>query len=151
MPINSDYFSLEPLLIQRLKDAAIPGVRMVYSSAELAKVDEKMQITPALHVLFHGDNVLEGQGKQAEKGKKQAVSQQWMVVVAVNNATQTNPATEMNKQAGQIISQVLTQLAGWRPDQDHGELHRINGPGPDRRAGFAYYPLVFKSTVVTGN
>ena len=51
---------------------------------------------------------------------------------------------------GAIISQVLTQLAGWKPGEDHGELHRINAPGPDRREGFAYYPLGFKSTIVTG-
>ena len=122
----------------------------MYSSAELARVEEKGQITPALHVLYYGDQVQEGQGNVAEKGKKQKVEQQWMVVVAVNHATQINPATEMNQQAGQIISQVLTQLAGWRASTDHGELHRINGPIPDRRAGFAYYPLVFKSAIVTG-
>lgn len=150
MPINSDYFSIEPLMIQRLKDAAIPGVRAVYSSAEIARVEENMQITPALHVLFHGDNVLEGKGNQAEKGKKQKIEQNWMIVVAVNHAAQINPAAEMNQQAGEIISQVLTQLSGWRPSFDHGELYRVNGPGPDRRAGFAYFPLVFKSAVVTG-
>ena len=150
MPINSDYFSIEPLIIQRLKDAAIPGVRAVYSSSELARVDEKSQVTPAVHVLYYGDNVLEGQGNQAEKGKKQKIEQNWMVVVAVNHAAQINPAAEMNQQAGVIISQVLVHLSGWRASPDHGELYRINGPGPDRRAGFAYYPLVFKSAVVTG-
>ena len=140
-----NYLSAEPAIIARLK-AMIPELVGAFSASDLEGVAEAKQTTPAVHVLYYGDRVVEGNGRSST-GEIQCVDQVWYVVLAVRNArTQlTNEAARAD--AGPLALKVLKALQGWQPSPEHGPLKRVNGAGPGFKAGFAYLPFCFATRI----
>ena len=140
-----NYLSAEPAIIARLK-ASVPELLGVFSASDLEGVVEAQQTTPAAHVLYFGDKVVDGSGRSST-GEVQCVDQLWYVVLAVRNARNQITGQAARADAGPLISKILKALQGWVPTQAHGPLKRINGAGPGFKSGFAYLPFCFTTRV----
>jgi hypothetical protein len=136
-----NYLSAEQLIIDRL-EAQIDGVH-VLSAADLSGVDETRQVTPAVHVIYNGDDL----GDRAGDGADQIVRQRWLTVVATRNVRNISDGKAAREDAGKIVLEVLDALAGWQPDGEHGNLVRIAGPSPAYRTGYLYIPLAWHTAV----
>lgn len=144
----ADYLSAEPLIVARLRDQveAVPDAN-VLTAADLAGVEARAQHTPALHVIYDGDEPA-GEAGQSEYGDTQVVQQRWLVVVAVRSARDTLGGAGARALAGPLLVAVIQALAGWRPSADHSPMVRANAPRPVFDAGFAYYPQLYRTTIV---
>ena len=136
-----NYLELEGLITERL--AACGVTARVLSAADLAGVDEASQITPALHVIYDGDKIVEMSAYGSAR-----VAQGWLVVVAVRNARDQRAGTAARSEAGPLAQQVLGALMGWVPSPRWGACKKTNGPKPLFTAGFFYLPLRFEMEVV---
>ena len=58
----SDYLFIEQLLIDRVT-AVVPDLKAVLTASDLAAMEEAMQITPAAHVIYLGDETGTGPGE----------------------------------------------------------------------------------------
>ncbi len=133
LELKDDYLAAEPHLIQLLEQ--VEGIRKVYSSADLAEMEERSQITPAVHLIYRGDRVSE----QAQGGMLGRVVQTWTVVLAIN--------LRQKEQAGALLARLVKTLSGVHTAL--GPINRVNAPQPSFRPGFGYYPLAFELTFRT--
>ncbi|MDI3326777.1 hypothetical protein QKW35_20565 [Pontibacterium granulatum] len=126
--LTDDYLAAEPELIALLDQ--VEGLRKVYSTADLAELKERSQITPAAHVIYWGDAVPD----TAQGGNLSHVTQTWVVVLAVN--------LRKKDEAGPLLARIIQQLSGARISL--GPVQRINPIAkPTFSGGFGYYPLAF--------
>ncbi|SIQ96453.1 hypothetical protein SAMN05421829_108164 [Aromatoleum tolulyticum] len=138
-----DFLGLEPLIIERLK-ATVPAARAVLAAEDLADVQERSQVAPALHVIYGGYRVLEA----TDTGRAATTEQTWIVVAVVKGAGQRGDApAALRASAAALVSPVLSALMGWRPADRMRPLKLANGPRPVFSGGFAYFPLTFTATV----
>lgn len=137
-----NYLRIEALLRARI-EASVAGLKAVLGAADLAGVSEAAQITPAVHVLYDGDEVVTRGGDSVAV----AVNQRWLVVVAVRNVRNQATGDAARAEAGELIWEVLRAVQGWQPAADLGPLARVNGPAPAYISGFAYFPLAFNCLV----
>lgn len=138
-----DFLGLEPLIIARLK-ASVPAARAVLAAEDLADVQERSQVAPALHVIYGGYRVTEA----SENGRTAATEQTWIVVVVVKGAGQRgDAAAALRASAAALVTPVLSALMGWRPAERMRPMKLANGPRPVFSSGFAYFPLTFTATV----
>lgn len=135
----ADYLGAEPALLARV--SAIPGIHSVLSAADLSDLAETAQRTPAVHVLYMGDEVNEGR-------LAQVVKQRWMIVLAVRHARDKS-GSHARETAGPLLSALLDSLQGWRPTEWHEAMVRINAPEPAYTPGYAYFPLQFEALMTT--
>ena len=143
-----DYLSAENLLIARLK-AEVPELAGVFSAADLEGVAEAQQVTPAAHVLFYGDRVVESGNGRSSTGDCQLVDQIWYVVLAVRNARAQATGEATRRDAGPLATKILKALQGWQPSPDHSPLKRIHGAGPGHKPGFLYLPFCVQTRITT--
>jgi hypothetical protein len=136
-----NYLSAEQLIIDRL-EAQIDGVH-VLSAADLSGVDERSQVTPAVHVVYDGDDL----GDRAGDGAAQIVRQRWLTVVATRNVRAIGSGKAAREDAGTVILQALAALAGWQPSEEHGQMVRIPGPRPAYRDGYLYVPITWHTAI----
>lgn len=143
----ADYLAAEALIIARLEDRlAADGVK-VLAAADLAGVEERKQIVPAVHVLYDGDRL----GQSVSRGIQHQVYQRWFAVVAVRNARGQATGAAARSAAGPLITKTIQALAGWAPSSDHQPLVRVSAPRPRfSPGGFAYFPLAFETRIETG-
>ncbi len=140
----ADYLAAEPLIIQRLQSQI--ANMAVLSAADLADVVEAQQTTPAIHVLYDGDRLVDAQGR----GQAQAVAQRWMIVIAVRNARDQGKGGKARGTAGPHLDAALKTLSGYELSTGHGALKRVPAPRPVySKGGFAYFPLAFETVVET--
>ncbi len=138
-----DFLGLEPLVIERLK-AMVPAARAVLAAEDLADVQERSQVTPALHVIYGGYRITES----ADNGRGAITEQTWIVVAVVKGASQRadGPAA-LRASAAALVGPVLAALMGWRPAERMRPMKLANGPRPVFSGGFAYFPLTFAAQV----
>jgi len=128
LDLTTDYLAIEPELVALLE--RVEGIRKVYTSADLAEMQERSQITPAVHVIYRGDEV----PLQAQGGALGHVTQKWMVVLAIN--------LRQKERAGVLLSRLIKAMSGVHTGL--GPFNRVNAPQPSFRPGFGYYPLAFE-------
>ncbi len=128
LTLTDDYLAVEPHLVQLLEQ--VEGIRKVYRSADLAEMQERSQITPAVHVIYRGDRI----PLQAQGGAVGHVTQTWMVVLVIN--------LRQKEQAGELLARLVKNLSGVVTPL--GPINRVNAPQPSFRPGFGYYPLAFE-------
>lgn len=132
--IGDNYLAAEPHLIAVAEK--VTGFRKVCSTNDLAEVEERSQTTPACHVIYFGDAVPD----IAQGGTYSHVTQTWLLIVVVRQGRGENP----NKEAGQLIKQLLVELHNNSLVDNKYVLTRINSPAKPRYTkGHAYYPLAF--------
>lgn len=131
--LSNDYLIAGDAIKAMLAD--VPKVRAVYAQNELGDVDEKAQVTPALHVLYQGDTLPE----TAQGGNSQQIKQTWLVVIACRLSIHETP--------GELIANVLRHICGKTHDingQKIGPFVRVVTPvKPKYTVSHAYFPLAF--------
>lgn len=128
LELQNNYLAAEPELITLLE--GLEGIRKVYSSADLAEMKERSQVTPAVHLIYRGDQVPD----QAQGGMIGHVTQTWLVVLVIN--------LRQKAQAGELLASLIKTLSGVHTTL--GPINRVNAPQPSFRPGFGYYPLAFE-------
>lgn len=143
-----NYFALEPAIKARV-EAEMPELEEVYTPFS---VDQMLQLTnasPSVSIIYAGDRV----GDSAGNGKANAVYQQWLVVLSVNEASaQLGDTSDIRTIAAPLIAKLLCALQGWWPDiAPFQELSRVNAGvsvGSDD-SGNGYFPFLFESQMFT--
>lgn len=134
---SEDFFAAEPPLLDRLRDK-VAGARAVLSAADLEEVQEKSQITPAVHVVFHGFSLV---GDEIE--------QTWLVVAVAKNLRQPTAAAgsapRINSEAGRLVAKIVNGLRGHTLFQGGqcDPLMPVNAPGAIIQNGFVYVPTAW--------
>lgn len=141
-----NYLSAEQPIIDRIT-ALVPGLVGVYHAADLDGVADKKQFAPAVHVLYKGDRVVEGQGGRSTTGERQCVDQFWYVVLAVRNSRQAATGEPVRLDAGPLLTLILRALQGWAPTVEHSPLKRTSGVDAGFSAGYLYIPLLFTTRI----
>ena len=135
-----------PLLIDRLK-ARCPSVSgAVFSTADLAGVAEKGQISPALHVVPWGYTPTDDRNGDVLWGET------YLVVAVVKHAARKDRSQAQQDTAAPLLAEVLAVLSGWRLPAGAGVSGLVSvvpGPGPDFSDTHAYFPLAFQVQPVT--
>ena len=140
-PPGNDFLAVEPHLVARLKDAVAglsPAVH-VLTAADLAKVKETAQHTPAVHLIWGGFRPLESRSD----GKQTRLDHTWLVVAAVRNVAGTKTGAAARTEAGALAARAGAALMGFRPPGVAGPLRMGAAPGASFSAGFMYLPLAF--------
>lgn len=147
---DTDHLALEDLLVSRVRDElaadSLVPERNVFTAADLADVEERQQQTPAVHVIYAGDELVGGGDAE---GGAQVLAQRWYTVVAVRNVRDTRGGAGVRTVAGPILARLIRALSDWTPGPGYTALIRRQGPEAAYSAGFAYYPLLWSSNIVT--
>lgn len=145
--INSGSFlALEAVLIERLADqlADLAPKVHVLAAADLSGVTESTQLTPAVHVVYHGYRVVESK----PDGRAARIEQTWLATVASRNMATLRTGSAARADAGLIAQRVCQALMGFRPPVASKPLRLTDGPGAGFNAGFQYLPLAFVAELV---
>ena len=137
-----DYLAAEKLIMQKLS-ASITEVKIL-STAELASVSERSQVTPAIHVIYAGDKI------DDEGGQMRSyvfIRQRWLTVLAIRNIRNITDGSTINSTAGELLLQIHNILSGFKLSDDHSFLRREPGPTPQYSNNFAYFPLMFSTKI----
>lgn len=126
----------ETAIVERLEEA-LEGQARIQTAQQLADVEERQQLTPAVHVIYSGYTPT----REVGEGAVQEIETRWMIVVAVRSARR-NGTTE---KADPIFDGAIKALAGWKPGNGKRALKLAPAPAAEHRAGFSYYPLMFVS------
>lgn len=143
----TDYLFMEPLLVERVK-ISVPALRGVFTAPDLAALAEKMQHTPAAHVIYVGDETSAGAGDQGTMGRTQIVTQLWAVVIAVYYADALDTGFGARRLAGPLIAELMRGLSGWTPEHNVRALTRGHPVQAHYANGYGYYPFVFRAQFV---
>lgn len=141
----SDYFAVEPKIVELLKtNEGILAINTPFS------VDDMLQITnvaPALNVIYVGDRV----GDSAGQGKANTVTQQWLIVLVVRDASsQLDETSNIRKEADPLIRELLSKMQGFNPNvTGFRPFLRVDaGVQIGSSAGFAYFPFLFETKFI---
>lgn len=143
-----DYLFLEPLLVERVR-AEVPGLALVGGVPDLASVADRQQLSPAVYLIYLGDDLATGHAAQGGQGRVQTVTQLWAAVLALYCADPSGEGSGARREAGPLLGRLLKALTGWAPRVDVAPLTRRQGPAEVAYAdGYFYYPLVFQASFV---
>lgn len=145
-PLITNYFGAEAEIVQRLR-TSLPELKEVYTPFSLADMLESSQASPAVHVIYGGDRVV---NSEVNRGGMRQVDQQWLVILAIRSAkAQLQQTKEIRVEAGILIPRVLDALQGWAPVEWMRPLSRVGGPSAGYSSSFAYFPFMFEGRIVT--
>jgi hypothetical protein len=142
---TGNYFSLLPLIMQRLQDAQIEGLGDILPARDLHLLEEGRVSDACVYVLYDGEAV--PGGEEGNQGYLQLVTQRWLVVLATKNYA--TPAHGDMDRAGPILWEINRALQGWRPGPGLGMLRKISSPRPSYMEKNALYPLAYASDIQT--
>lgn len=136
-----NFLALEPLIIARLREVLPPHVH-VLSAADLGKVTEATQPTPAVHVLYRNFKPLDP-ASSVLKGE-----QRWLTVIAVRNLTDIDSGEAARQEGGLLAAKVLDAMFWFTPDlTGAGRLQPVAPPDAGFSAGHFYLPLAWAAFV----
>ena len=148
-----NYLGISQLIITQLD--TILGKEVVLAPlpplGDMLEAEQAMthQPAPAVHVFFKGHKP--GQ----RRVEKRHIEQEWYVVIVVKNVTDLSRASEAEEEAGQLLTQVLNALDGWRPivnespdEPFFSPLEWIDALPTYWHLGFMHLPLIFRNQFV---
>ncbi len=149
------WFALEELIVARLEGRVAEAVEAgtwgdrkvpkVIVAADLAGVEERAQMAPALFVVFDNYNP----AQEVNRGRVQQVEQHWVIFVVTRNARGQHSGQGVRDDARPLLDLVTRALCGWEPHPDFGALYMGADTGPIySEAGFGYFPLRFTTRCV---
>lgn len=141
----NDYFALEEPLVNQLK--TIEGIEAVYTHFSIEDMMVGVAIKPSISVIYVDDRVSDSAGN----GKANTIYQQWLVVLALEDASsQLEQTYQIRKSASPLIKQILSKLQGFNPN--------IVGVKPFQRAnagiqhmsaaGALWMPFLFEAQII---
>lgn len=120
------------------------SAKLVASADSLADVKESAQTNESIYVVTHSYKPGDSSGLPDRKWEEV-----YLVVVAVQNVSQTGSSSLLRKQASVLLAEVISALDGWRCQPEFaGPLVSIPGPTPLVSTGWGYFPLAFQATSV---
>jgi hypothetical protein len=135
-----DWLAAEVLIINRLKAEVGAYVRDVLGARELAALSESQQPSPSLHVIYDGEDLSVSSGGH---GEARIVEQFWLVVVAVESASEIVTGEGERLSIGRLMSRVIRALSGHQLSADFRKMERRPAPQPAFATPWAYYPMLF--------
>ena len=129
------------LLIDRAR-AQLPGAfKKIAHSADLAGIQDSLQTTPALHIVFRGHEL----AAQLSDGSASVYRQHWMAVVVTRSAKSAKSGAGAVALAGPLADRLLAPgvITGWTPAAGCGPFTAVS-PGVGSAvsdAGCLYVPL----------
>lgn len=137
----ADALSIWQPICDRIKDR-VPGLKAVLPAWDLASVVERSQATPAVFVVYDGEDVVD----QVSNGRKVMESQRFIVVLAVRNAKDALGGTGAAEDAQALRAAIYQALCGWVPGTEHRPLTRARtNYRPHYTPTFAYLPTAFET------
>jgi hypothetical protein len=127
------FLDVEDAIVDRLNER-LAGTA-VLTAEELSDINERQQVTPAVHVIYSGYRPT----REVGDGIVQEIETQWTVVIAVRSARRGG----VREKAAPVMREVIKALAGWRPDKSHSTLKLASAPSAAHNPGFSYYPVQF--------
>lgn len=141
---SNNWMALEPHIVNLVKSAVQgmqPAVHVV-TSADLSDVKERAQIAPAVHVVYGGFRITDGQGIAWE------LTHTWLIVAAVRNVADIRSGQAARTQAGSLAAMVLGGLVGAQIPGSIRALEPITPPPARYAGGFQYVPTAIKAVTV---
>ena len=136
-------YSLEPLLVQKLKDAAIADVTDVVTLADISLLADTTKRPPCLFVINRGLRPYVGAGQLVAQSKAQQIDTLWWVVLCVKNTAQPDSGQPAREVAQAIMTNVREALQGEKLSPQHGPLTIYESPAPSYTDGLAWFALGF--------
>jgi phage gp37-like protein len=134
---------IEQAIVARLQDKCGDLVDRVYTAGEVSQLEEQLQLTPSITVIYNGYRP----SGDIAGGVIQGVAFEFLVVVAVKNARAAHRSIGVKDDASPILDACIEALLNFRPMQGGSILRLGDAPGVSfSEAGFAYYPLAFEIT-----
>ena len=130
-------------IVQRLKDKCQSAKDNVFTTADLAGVMEKDQVTPALHV------VLFSFAPSDEADGDVVWDEIYLVVAVEKNVSKANRVGAQLGSAAPLVREAVAALSGWKPKACSKALQPIAGPRPTFSATHVYLPLAFVAKPIT--
>lgn len=147
MPLTN-HFEAEPLIIQRIKDKAIAGVKTVASASILAGAQDVAQYVPAIFVLPDAGDYI----PQVSDGQVQTETQHWQIIVVVKNIRDPLDVNTTAREAGGYMTELLQALVGWKPAQNLHAMAISARPAPFYQPGYGEFPIILNTRfVVSGD
>ena len=137
---SNDWMALEPRLMELIK-AAVEGISPkvhVMNAADLASVQEAAQHTPAIHLIYGGYRVAEGQLNRWR------LVHTWLVVAADRNVAVIRSGQAARRSAGSLLALVTARLASAAVEGASTPLQLVTPPSARYQNGFQYIPSAFE-------
>lgn len=137
---SNDWMALEPRLMELIK-AAVEGMSPkvhVMNAADLASVQESAQHTPAIHLIYGGYRVAEGQLNRWR------LVHTWLVVAADRNVAVIRSGQAARRSAGSLLALVTARLASAAVEGASTPLQLVTPPSARYQNGFQYIPSAFE-------
>lgn len=144
---NLNYFALEPAIVARIKECLPEVADAVYTPFSVDEMLELANDDVAVSVIYVGDRV----GDSAGNGKANAVYQQWLVILSINDPeAQLAQTTSLRAIAAPWIVRLLRALQGFNPNTSpYKPLQRIDaGVSVGHASSYGYFPFLFESQML---
>lgn len=141
---SNDWMALEPRIAE-LINAAVEGLSPkvhVMAASDLASVQEGAQHTPAIHLIYGGYRVAEGQINRWR------LVHTWYVVAADRNVAAIRSGQAARRSAGSLLSLVTARLANAAVQGASSTLQLVSPPSARYQNGFQYIPSAFEVETV---
>ena len=126
------------LLLARLRDACPGFAGRVFSAADMAGVQERDQLTPAVHLVLDRYQPLGRSGSGETRWEEH-----WMAVVVVKNVARDDRQMAQTADAAALAGEILAALDGWSW-RDGSGTHLVEicpAHPPLFTESHAYFPL----------
>lgn len=134
--------TIEAALVERLQQKVGDMVDRIYTAAEVAQLEEQLQMTPSVTVIYNGYRP----SGDIAGGVVQAIAFSFLVVVAVKSAYVSGRSLGLKHDASPIVDACIEALLTFRPMDGTSVMKLRDAPGADfTETGFAYYPLIFET------
>lgn len=149
MGLAENYLCAGQLMIELLA-GGVPELAAVEGSRSIKDILEGVVPTPAVLVVYQGDDIKPGDGYSAGYGEAQLVDQKWFIELIVHNHEDFTTGTGQLVEAGELMAKIMRVLAGHKLSSEHGELQRVNSSAQVQHSeGYSYYPMTYVTEVVT--
>ncbi len=143
MATDGNYFALQPLIMQRIREAKIPGLGEIMPARDLHLLEEQRIDDAAVYVLYDKESVPNGSDYQP--GEWQLVQQQWLIVLCTKNYADAR-CGDLDR-AGPLLYAINKTLQGWRPGSGLGPLTKVGSPSASYSEKTSLYPLRYTSLI----
>lgn len=143
--MTNQYFAVGDAIVSQLRsNFSDDELIAIYTPFDIDDVAQVVNASPSACVIYLGDRV----GDDAGRGKVTTVYQQWLVVLAIHDASaQLEYTHSIREKASPLIVKLLAALQGFNPNVDGvRELRRVTASvRGGSSAGFAYFPFMFET------
>lgn len=146
MAFKDNYFALQPLIIERLRQE-VPELMFVAGSQSRKEVAEGVVPLPAALVIFGGDTVQPT--KSGGRGAIQMVTLTFVIEIVVPSDWCAVSGEGSLMDGGHLYRQIIDALAGWKPSEEFDELYRTQASRPVYEETEDYYQLAFSTESAT--